>query len=218
MKRFKCRNGILYIRIVKDSPLGKEYDTYKIGTVANSCSTMHTITKEKFTLENFSTENLTETRSVFMEFSMIPVLESLRLKAADGDKQAWRELIELLPSSFNQKRTVSISLEALRTMILNREKHKLKEWRDFATFFRQYDLFNDIILYAPKKKTYINIEEDKVVEKILVAVEKIFESDDMAKKIALEAVADKINKSLQKKVILKDNLGYLEDSTSTTIG
>lgn len=118
----------------------KEYDTYKVGTVANSCSTMHKIAEKEFTLEDFSCEHLEKwSNSVISD--VIEVLNGWRetyLKAqkngADGFtlKRYWWQMIQLLPSSYNQKRTVMVNYEVLANMYHSRRNHKLDEWREFC--------------------------------------------------------------------------------------
>lgn len=108
----------------------KEYDTYKVGTVANSCSTMHTIHKKEFTLDDFSHDHLTETSMEVLE-SMVRALNACRrLYLETGGKAWWWQMIQLLPSSYNQKRTVLLNYEVLRNMYHARKAHKLDEWRE----------------------------------------------------------------------------------------
>lgn len=106
----------------------KEFDTYKVGTVANSCSTMHTIAKKEFTLDDFSTEHLTET-SLARFSELLETLNFYRdLYLRNGNKVDWWQLIQLLPSSYNQKRTVIFNYENAATIIRQRMNHKLDEW------------------------------------------------------------------------------------------
>ena len=126
----------------------KEFDTYKIGTVSNSCSTMHKIADKEFVLEDFSYEHLVDTPLVESEpgvpelFNMqakhmleitIGVLNAARLNyLKTQDKKYWYSMIQLLPSSYNQKRTVMLNYEVLANMYESRKNHKLDEWRDFC--------------------------------------------------------------------------------------
>jgi hypothetical protein len=110
----------------------KEFSTYKVGTVCNSCSTMHTIHKKKFTLDDFSTEHL-------MDFSwnrlddLITHLNWCREKFIETkDKDYWWQMIQLLPTSYNQKRTLQLNYEVLTNIYKSRRNHKLDEWRDFC--------------------------------------------------------------------------------------
>lgn len=126
----------------------KEYDTYKVGTVANSCSTMHTIAAKEFTLEDFSHEHLID--DAYSAFSLYDnagkytgldmspkdilqlvcnVMNYYRKKYLETkDKQDWWQMIQLLPSSYNQKRTVMLSYEVLANIYKSRRHHKLDEW------------------------------------------------------------------------------------------
>ena len=110
----------------------KEFDTYKVGTVANSCSTMHTIHKKKFEKDDFSIENIAPDVDHFDY--IIGRLNYARSKYLEtNDKKYWYSMIQLLPSSYNQKRTIVFNYEVLRNMYLWRKDHKLDEWRDFCT-------------------------------------------------------------------------------------
>lgn len=106
----------------------KEFDTYKVGTVANSCSTMHTIHKRDLTLDDFSHDYMTDYATIcLMDF--IDTLNHLRsVYVKHGTKDYWYSLIQLLPSSFNQKRTVTLNYENLRNIYGSRNNHKLDEW------------------------------------------------------------------------------------------
>lgn len=110
----------------------KEFDTYKVGTVRNSCSTMHKIHAKEFTLGDFSHEHLYhETEEVLR--SLISWLnECRRLYVETGVKQDWWNLIQLLPESYNQRSTVQMNYAVLRNMYHSRHNHKLDEWRDFC--------------------------------------------------------------------------------------
>ena len=125
----------------------KEFDTYKIGTVSNSCSTMHKIAEKEFSLDDFSYEHLTN-RSLEILEDTIEVLNRYRDLYLNGgedyfadaddedyepkDKKMWWQMIQLLPSSYNQKRTVMLNYEVLANMYESRKNHKLDEWRDFC--------------------------------------------------------------------------------------
>lgn len=121
----------------------KEWDTYKIGTVANSCSTMHKIADKEFTLEDFSHEHLTPAAIATIR-TVIERLNFARkefLKGRKGSefgmpsaKEYWWDMIQLLPSSYNQLRTVQLNYAVLRSMYHARRNHKLDEWRDFCSW------------------------------------------------------------------------------------
>ena len=129
----------------------KEFDTYKVGTVANSCSTMHKIAEKEFTLEDFSCEHLyagddidgmyysTTAEEEFTSNDVLKVvIETLnnyrKQYLITKDKKDWWQLIQLLPSSYNQKRTVMLNYEVLANMYKSRKNHKLDEWKDFCTW------------------------------------------------------------------------------------
>lgn len=110
----------------------KEYDTYKVGTVANSCSTMHKIQAKEFTLDDFSHDQLDFTSECMLK-DIISVLNKNReFFNNTKDKQYWWNMIQLLPTSYNQKRTVQLNYEVLRNMYNSRRSHKLDEWREFC--------------------------------------------------------------------------------------
>ena len=125
----------------------KEFDTYKVGTVANSCSTMHKIAEKEFTLEDFSTEHvfrnnhmIVHSKDDFRSINNIQFFmwiidflnENRRLYIETKDKKYWWQMIQLLPSSYNQKRTVMLNYEVLANMYKSRRNHKLDEWKDFC--------------------------------------------------------------------------------------
>lgn len=124
----------------------KEYDTYKVGTVANSCSTMHTITNKEFTLDDFSHEHLSsfcwgggyEFDAMDWLYSTIRRLNLLRdCYLHIKDKKYWWQIIQMLPSSYNQRRTVLLNYEVLLNMYYARKNHKLDEWRKFCEWVEQ---------------------------------------------------------------------------------
>lgn len=119
----------------------KEYDTFKVGTVANSCSTMHKITAKQFDLQDFSHEHLTIASSVALQ-EVIYNLNYWRAQysLAETDeikKECWWQIIQMLPSSYNQRRTVMLNYEVLTNIYRQRLNHKLDEWREFCTWIEQ---------------------------------------------------------------------------------
>lgn len=109
-----------------------ELDTYKVGTTANSCSTMHKITAKEFTLDDFSHEHLIP-RALDTLQATVDALNAYRSDYIQTkDKIAWWQLIQLLPQSYNQKRTVTMTYENLLNMVSQRRGHKLDEWHDFC--------------------------------------------------------------------------------------
>jgi len=110
----------------------KEFDTYKVGTVANSTSTMHKIHSKPFELEDFSYDHMTAQTLKFMK-AVIVYLESVRLKYIEGkNKEDWYDLIQLLPESYNQLRTCTMNYENLSNIYYARRNHKLDEWHVFC--------------------------------------------------------------------------------------
>ena len=110
----------------------KEYDTYKVGTVANSCSTMHKIADKEFTLDDFSHEYLNE-KSLCMLNDTIQYLNAVREAFIETkDKHYWWQMIQLLPSSYNQRRTVQLNYAVLKNIYHARRNHKLDEWNHFC--------------------------------------------------------------------------------------
>lgn len=109
----------------------KEYDTYKVGTVANSCSTMHKLTYKPFERDDFSHDHLSETGLEALD-ALIVTLNKLRDRYLENkDKQDWWDMIQLLPSSYNQRRTVSLNYENALSIYRQRRGHKLDEWHVF---------------------------------------------------------------------------------------
>ena len=110
----------------------KEFDTYKVGTVANSCSTMHKIADKEFTMEDFSIEHLSyKNRLLFVD--TINALNEARLEFIEtNDKSCWWQMIQLLPSSYNQRRTIQLNYAVLKNMYHARKNHKLDEWHTFC--------------------------------------------------------------------------------------
>lgn len=115
----------------------KEYDTYKIGTVANSCSTMHKIHAKEFVLDDFSHEHLDDMFSQPVLETIVYKLNECREKFLQHqNKDYWWQMIQLLPSSYNQKRTVLLNYEVLSHIYHDRKDHKLDEWREFCKMIK----------------------------------------------------------------------------------
>ena len=111
----------------------KEYDTYKIGTVANSCSTMHTLHKRDLTYDDFSHEHLDGTFGKMTIAEVIKVINNARAYYNESkSKEVWYAMIQLLPSSFNQMRTIDLNYENMLSIYHQRKNHKLDEWREFC--------------------------------------------------------------------------------------
>ena len=118
----------------------KEFDTYKVGTVANSCSTMHCIHKKEFTLEDFSCDNLTDSAiedSLEETIKFLNIARDMYIKKEKKSKAAWWQMIQLLPSSYNQKRTIFLNYEVLANIYRQRQGHKLDEWHEFIDWIKE---------------------------------------------------------------------------------
>lgn len=133
---------VVYVDLTAPLYWWKEFDTYKVGTVANSCSTMHKIAEKKFTLEDFSCEHL-EGRAMNTLEDVVDDLNYYREHYLSMDKQKvphankkakelWWQMIQLLPSSYNQRRTVMLNYEVLANIYKSRRNHKLDEWHTFC--------------------------------------------------------------------------------------
>ena len=144
---------VVYLDITAPLYWWKEFDTYKVGTVANSCSTMHKIAYKEFTLDDFSHEHLTIRQSTDILKETVDALNVFRdvylnggiLRYENGnmrcfgkkDKEIWWQMIQLLPSSYNQRRTVMLNYEVLANMHKSRRNHKLDEWHTFCDWIER---------------------------------------------------------------------------------
>lgn len=135
----------------------KEFDTYKVGTTANSESTMHTLTKKPLTLTQFSTDKMNEESLDFCK-NTVKFLEYLRLKFIEtNDKKYWYSLMQSLPTSFNQCRSVTLNYEVLTNIYETRANHKLDEWKTFCEFIETMP-YSQFITGINKKSTKKNLE------------------------------------------------------------
>ena len=127
----------------------KEFDTYKVATVSNSCSTMHTIHKKEFTLDDFSHDKLGYQGRIVLQ-SVIYNLNDYRKDFIETkDKSYWYQLIQLLPSSYNQKRTITLNYETLRNIYGSRRNHKLDEWSiGFMSWIDSLPYAEELIKYV----------------------------------------------------------------------
>lgn len=145
------RQIIVYVDITAPLYWWKEFDTYKVGTVSNSCSTMHKIHQKEFTLEDFSCEHLGDgfvpvlketiralncARQMYLEYdeTIKQGVPCLKGTTPCTKKDVWWQMIQLLPSSYNQRRTISMSYENLANMYSARKNHKLDEWRELCAW------------------------------------------------------------------------------------
>lgn len=145
----------VYVDVTAPLYWWKEYDTYKVGTVANSCSTMHKISEKEFTLDDFSREHLftgdyqtygiydnDEQETIYLQASALEILNTTiqalnayrkaYLGSQKTNKALWWQMIQLLPSSYNQKRTLMLNYEVLSNIYKSRKSHKLNEWCNFC--------------------------------------------------------------------------------------
>ena len=122
----------------------KEFDTYKIGTVANSCSTMHKIAAKEFTLDDFSHEHLSNNSIKVLNHTIKCMNDYREEFLKDKEKHNWWQMIQLLPSSYNQKRTITMNYENVITMIKQRTGHKLDEWNEFCDILRDLPYIKEI--------------------------------------------------------------------------
>ena len=126
------RQVMLSVDITAPMYWWKEYDTYKVATVANSTSTMHKIHSKPFEIEDFSHDHLTENGLKVLK-GLVDEMEKIRLEYVETkDKALWYDLIQLLPSSYNQMRTCTLNYETLINIYKSRKHHKLEEWRSFC--------------------------------------------------------------------------------------
>lgn len=140
---------VVYVDITAPLYWWKEFDTYKVGTVVNSCSTMHKIADKRFEREDFSVEHLkncNEQHWMVCADNIISALNVAREKYLETkDKTYWWKMIQLLPSSYNQKRTIKLNYEVLRNIYKYRKGHKLDEWHDFCYWIEGLP-YNDILI------------------------------------------------------------------------
>ena len=135
----------VYLDITAPLYWWKEFDTYKVGTVANSCSTMHKLTHKEFELDDFSHEHLDSSSLLILE-EIVFNLNALRDRyLQDKNKSVWWQMIQLLPSSYNQKRTVMLNYEVLANMYKSRRDHKLDEWHTFCDWMSKLP-YSDLII------------------------------------------------------------------------
>ena len=129
----------------------KEFDTYKIGTVANSCSTMHKLASTPITIDCFETDDYTP--DIVDVSGFIELLEDMRKAYVETkDVRIWKELIRWLPESWLQKRTITMNYEVLRTIVHQRKGHKLSEWHQFIEWVRTLPYAEELIFYDKREE------------------------------------------------------------------
>ena len=150
-----CKSGsdhrkfvrMIFVSVDINAPLywWKEYDTYKVGTVANSCSTMHKIHSKPFSLEDMSVDRMDDASKAVMQ-QVVDRLEALRLEYNETkDKSLWYSMIQLLPSSYNQMRTCTLNYETLINIYHARRSHKLDEWHVFCEWIESLPYAKELI-------------------------------------------------------------------------
>lgn len=156
-----CRAGtdhrkfvrMIFVTVDVTAPMywWKEYDTYKVATVANSTSTMHKITSKPFELSDFSVDKMNEDGIKAME-AVIDTLEDLRQKYLETkDKELWYTIIQLLPSSYNQMRTCTLNYETLCNIYCARRNHKLDEWHTYCDWIEELPYFKELFINEDEK-------------------------------------------------------------------
>ena len=140
------RQVMLSVDITAPMYWWKEYDTYKVATVANSTSTMHKIHSKPFEIDDFSHDHLTENGLKVLR-ALVDEMEKIRLEYVETkDKSLWYDLIQLLPSSYNQMRTCTLNYETLINIYKSRKHHKLDEWRSFCEWIETLPYARELII------------------------------------------------------------------------
>lgn len=141
----------VYVDITAPLYWWKEFDTYKVGTVANSCSTMHKIHAKEFTMDDFSCEHLEGSATIVLN-NVVDALNEYRNRFLDtNNKIYWWQIIQLLPSSYNQRRTVKMNYEVLAGIYEYRKNHKLDEWVEFCKWIEKLP-YSEIITCSAKEE------------------------------------------------------------------
>lgn len=142
---------MVFVSVDVTAPLywWKEYDTYKVATVANSTSTMHKIHSKPFSMDDFSCDHMTDGTKKFME-TVVAELENIRLRFKETkSKEDWYDMIQLLPSSYNQMRTCTFNYETLINIYRARKNHKLAEWHTFCDWIETLPYAEQLITFEP---------------------------------------------------------------------
>ena len=142
---------MVFVSVDVTAPLywWKEYDTYKVATVANSTSTMHKIHSKPFSMDDFSCDHMTDGTKKFME-TVVAELENIRLRfKKTKSKDDWYDMIQLLPSSYNQMRTCTFNYETLINIYRARKNHKLAEWHTFCDWIETLPYAEQLITFEP---------------------------------------------------------------------
>ena len=221
----------VYVDITGPLYWWKEFDTYKVGTVANSCSTMHKIAAKEFALEDFSCEHLLQSSPTQLELysalacapvcdekpqwtpmmhllSTIAALNHYRQKYHDAEdpdeaKKYWWQMIQLLPSSYNQKRTVMLNYEVLANIYKSRKGHRLDEWESFRKWIKSLP-YSEIITGPVNEGVTIHIDPMRVTPEAFEYIKKVMKEDH---RFGFDARKDELNN-------LKKEIGVVSPSVN----
>ena len=162
---------VVYVDITAPLYWWKEFDTYKVGTVANSCSTMHKIAAKRFERDDFSHEHLMD-GGIYILNSTIDMLNEYRAQYLDSkDKKYWWQMIQLLPSSYNQRRTIMCNYEVLANIYKSRKDHKLDEWRDLCEWIETLP-YSELITGKHEEGLVVEFSKDQISSEALEMIEK----------------------------------------------
>lgn len=222
---------VVYVDILAPLYWWKEFDTYKIGTVANSCSTMHKIAAKEFTLEDFSHEHLSECDGEWVDILTVdpysfPAMESTDIlkTVVEGlnrfrsryletkDKKYWWQMIQLLPSSYNQRRTVMLNYEVLANIYKSRRNHKLDEWRELCAWIET--LPYSALIVGERSDGFVEIA--KVFQKSFQEglEEGLNENKELVFKIPKDQISPEALELLEKGFAVDMSIGFKEGETN----
>lgn len=199
----------VYVRITAPLYWWKEFDTYKVGTVANSCSTMHKIQEHILTLEDFSCEHLSQHSIELLDAQIIEINKAVLYFREHGNKDDWWQIIQLLPSSYNQTRNAMLNYEVLANIYKSRKTHKLDEWREFCKWIESLPYSELIIGF----KVYDTVEYGKAHPEFVEKMNKITASVNEKMKNLSRIFIDYA--ALKKQLVPRN--GIVSDSNNNSI-
>ena len=186
---------VVYVDLTAPLYWWKEFDTYKVGTVANSCSTMHKIAAKRFERDDFSHEHLMDGGNYILN-STIDMLNEYRAQYLETkDKKYWWQMIQLLPSSYNQRRTVMLNYEVLANIYKSRQNHKLDEWHIFCDWIEKLpygELITGPRLKDTPKGFSIKIPKEKITPEVLNLIERVEREEQQRVKFDNHIPYDKV--------------------------
>lgn len=186
---------LVYVDLTAPLYWWKEFDTYKVGTVANSCSTMHKIAAKRFERDDFSHEHLMDGGNYILN-STIDMLNEYRAQYLETkDKKYWWQMIQLLPSSYNQRRTVMLNYEVLANIYKSRRNHKLDEWHIFCDWIEKLpygELITGPRLKDTPKGFSIKIPKEKITPEVLNLIERVEREEQQRVKFDNHIPYDKV--------------------------